>query len=159
MVKPQNTSSTTTTTKTKQICKPSSVQSLSRVWLFETPWITACQASLSITNSRSLLKLMSFESVMPSSHLILCRPLLLLVERSYPTPEVRGSGQEEQPRVQGTLAVQLQEGLEELLHIQGQEGWHEEIPLIQGKEQRLCFAGAAMKRYPTSKVREIQVRG
>ena len=43
-----------------------------------TPWITACQASLSITNSRSLLKLMSIESVMPSSHLILCRPHLLL---------------------------------------------------------------------------------
>ena len=56
----------------------SSVQSLSRVWLFATPWITVCQASLSITNSRSLLKLMSIEPVMPSSHLILCRPLLLL---------------------------------------------------------------------------------
>ena len=56
----------------------SSVQSLSRVQLFATPWIAACQASLSITNSRSLLKLMSIESVMPSSHLILCRPLLLL---------------------------------------------------------------------------------
>ena len=56
----------------------SSVQSLSRVRLFATPWISACQASLSITNSRSLLKLMSIESVMPSSHLILCRPLLLL---------------------------------------------------------------------------------
>ena len=56
----------------------SSVQSLSRVLLFVTPWITACQASLSITNSRSSLKLMSIESVMPSSHLILCRPLLLL---------------------------------------------------------------------------------
>ena len=56
----------------------SSVQSLSRVLLFATPWTAACQASLSITNSRSLLKLMSIESVMPSSHLILCRPLLLL---------------------------------------------------------------------------------
>ena len=56
----------------------SSVQSLSRVRLFATPWITARQASLSITNSWSLLKLMSIESVMPSSHLILCRPLLLL---------------------------------------------------------------------------------
>ena len=54
------------------------VQSLSRVQLFVTPWITACQASLSITNSQSSLKLMSIESVMPSSHLILCRPLLLL---------------------------------------------------------------------------------
>ena len=56
----------------------SSVQSLSHVRLFATPWITARQASLSITNSRSLLKLMSIESVMPSNHLILCRPLLLL---------------------------------------------------------------------------------
>ena len=55
-----------------------SVQSLSRVWLFATPWIAACQASLSITNSRSTPKPMSIELVMPSSHLILCRPLLLL---------------------------------------------------------------------------------
>ena len=56
----------------------SSVQSLSHVWLFETPWTAACQASLSITNSRNPPKLMSFESVMPSNNLILCRPLLLL---------------------------------------------------------------------------------
>ena len=56
----------------------SSVQSLSRVRLFVTPWIAAHQASLSITNSQSLPKLTSIESVMPSTHLILCRPLLLL---------------------------------------------------------------------------------
>ena len=56
----------------------SSVQSLSLVWLFVTPWIEARHASLSITNSRSLLKLMSIESVMPSNYLILCRPFLLL---------------------------------------------------------------------------------
>ena len=55
-----------------------SVQLLNRVWLFATPWIAARQASLSITNSWSSLKLMSMESVMPSSHLILCHPLLLL---------------------------------------------------------------------------------
>ena len=55
-----------------------SVQSLSRVQLFVTPWIASRQASLSITNSRSSPKLMSIESVMPSSHLILCRLLLLL---------------------------------------------------------------------------------
>ena len=55
-----------------------SVQSLSRVRLFVTPWTVACQASLSITNSQSLLKLMSTESVMPSNHLILCCPLLFL---------------------------------------------------------------------------------
>ena len=54
-----------------------SVHSLSRVQLFVTPWTAACQASLSITNSRSLLKLKSIELVMPSSHLILSRPLLL----------------------------------------------------------------------------------
>ena len=56
----------------------SSVESLSHVWLFASPWTAAHQASLSITNSRSLLKLMSIESVMPSKHLILYRPLLLL---------------------------------------------------------------------------------
>ena len=55
----------------------SSVQLLSRVRLFATPWTAARQASLSITNSRSLPKLMSIESVMPSNHLILCRPLPL----------------------------------------------------------------------------------
>ena len=56
----------------------SSVRLLSRVWLFATPWIAACQASLSITISQSSLKLTSIELVMPSIHLILCRPLLLL---------------------------------------------------------------------------------
>ena len=64
--------------KVWNIWKFSSVQSLSRVQLFATPWIAACQASLSITNSRSSPKLMCIESVMPSSHLILCRPLFLL---------------------------------------------------------------------------------
>ena len=59
-------------------CMFSSVQWLSRVQLFATPWTAACQASLSITNSRSLLKLMSTESVMPSNRFILCHPLLLL---------------------------------------------------------------------------------
>ena len=63
---------------TESKCAISSVQSLSRVRLFATPWIAARQASLSITSSRSLLKLMPIESVMQSSHLILCRPLLLL---------------------------------------------------------------------------------
>ena len=58
--------------------KFSSAQSFSRVYLFATPWTTACQASLPIANSQSLLKLMSIELVMPSNHLILCRPLLLL---------------------------------------------------------------------------------
>ena len=57
--------------------KFSSVQWLNHVWLFATPWTAARQVSLSITNSRSLLKFMSIESMMPSSHLILCHPLLL----------------------------------------------------------------------------------
>jgi len=56
----------------------SSVQSLSHVWLFATPWTAAPQASLSIANSQSLLKLMCIESVMPSNHLIFCHPLLFL---------------------------------------------------------------------------------
>ena len=58
--------------------KFSSVQSLSCVRLFATPWTAACQTFLSITKSQSLLKLISIESVMPSNHLILCCPLLLL---------------------------------------------------------------------------------
>ena len=59
--------------------KAISVQlSFNCVQLFETPWTAACQASLSITNSQSLLRLLSIESLMPSNHLILCRPLLLL---------------------------------------------------------------------------------
>ena len=65
---------------TSRNCLPvqfSSVQSLSRVRLFATPWTTARQASLSITNCQSSLKLMSIESVMPPNHLILCHPLLL----------------------------------------------------------------------------------
>ena len=58
------------------ICSVQSVHSLSHVRLFVTPWTAASQASLSITNSRSLVKLMSLESVMPSNHLFLCHPLL-----------------------------------------------------------------------------------
>ena len=75
-----NMRSTTVTGKRIKILSVqfSSVQSLSRVRLFATPWITACQASLSITNSWSSPRLMSIESVMPSSHLILGHPLLLL---------------------------------------------------------------------------------
>ena len=59
------------------VLKANSAESLNRVWLFATPRTAACQASLSIINSQSLLKLMSIESVMPSNHLILCHPLLL----------------------------------------------------------------------------------
>ena len=81
-----------------------------------------------------------------------------MAKRSYPTSEVRGGGWEEQPHIQGAVAARVQEGLEEPSHVEGQEGWWEEISLIQGKEQWLCFAGAALERYPTSKVRETQVR-
>ena len=71
-------------------------------------------------------------------------------------PEAKGGGGEEQPHVQGAVAARAQEGLEDLSHIEGQEG--EDIPLVQGKEQWLRFAGAAVKRYATPKVRETQVR-
>ena len=76
----------------------SSVQSLSRVRLFTTPWITARQASVSITNSRSSPRLMSIESVMPSSHLILCRPLLLLPPTS---PSMRVFSNDSTSRMRG----------------------------------------------------------
>ena len=72
---PENKSFSTILLDSVYMC---SVQSLSRVRLFVTQWTAARQASLSITSSQSLLKLMSIESVMPSSHLILCHPLLLL---------------------------------------------------------------------------------
>ena len=83
----------------------------------------------------------------------------MAARRSYTPPEARGGLREELPHAQGVVAARAQEGLEELLHVQGQEGRRKEIPLVQGKEQRLCFAGAAVKRYPMSKVRETQVRG
>ena len=67
-----------TTAVISPVTEFSSVQLLSRVQLFGTPWTVACQASLSFTISWSLLKLMSIRSVMPSNHLILCRPLLFL---------------------------------------------------------------------------------
>ena len=73
-------------------------------------------------------------------------------------PKARGGGREEQSHVQGVVAVQAQEGLEEPSHVEGQEEQREEIPLIQGKEQPLCFVGAAVKRYLMPKVRETQVR-
>ena len=79
-------------------------------------------------------------------------------KRSFPTSEVRGGGREEKPHVLGAVAARAQEGLEELLHVQGQRGGSEEIPLVQGKEQRLRFAGAAVKKYPMSMVRETQVK-
>ena len=79
-------------------------------------------------------------------------------KRSYPRPEARAGAWEELPHVQGTVAVRAQQGLEELFHVKVRRSGSEEIPLVQGKEQQLRFAGAAVKRYPTPKVREIQVR-
>ena len=75
---PLNTFNVTLINRSVYNLEFSSVQTCSRVWLFATPWITAGQASLSISNSLSSLKLMSIESVMPSSHLIVSCPLLLL---------------------------------------------------------------------------------
>ena len=74
------------------------VQSLSHVWLFTTPWTAAHQASLSISYSRSLVKLKSIELVMPSNHLILCHPLLILLSvfpriRVFSNPSVLRGGQ------------------------------------------------------------------
>ena len=72
--------------------------------------------------------------------------------------EAREGSQEEQLHVQGAVAARAQEGREALSHVEGQKGSGEEIPLIQGKEQWLHFAGAAVKRYPKPKVRKTQVR-
>ena len=81
------------------------VQLLSPVQLFATPWAVPCQASLSITDSRSLLKLMSVESVMPSNHLILCRPLLLLPSIS---PSIRVFSHESVLCIQVAKVLELQ---------------------------------------------------
>ena len=82
--------------KPAQQWRPSVVQLLSRVQLLETPWTAACQASLSFTNSWSLLRLMSIKSVMPSNHLILCHPLLLPqsfpASGSFPMSQLFASG-------------------------------------------------------------------
>ena len=84
-----------------------SVQSLSCVRLFATPWTVACQASLSITDSWSLLKLMSIKSVMPSNHLILCDPLLF-PPSIFPSISVFSSGVGSSHQVAKVLEFQLQ---------------------------------------------------
>ena len=68
------------------------------------------------------------------------------------------NGQEELPHVQGVVGARVLEGLRSFSTFEVRRGGGEEIPLVQGKEQRLRFAGTAVKRYPTSKVRETQVR-
>ena len=96
----------------------SSVQLLSHIWLFVTPWTAARQASLSNTNSQSLLKLMSIESVMPSNHLILCCPLLLLSStfpsiRVFPNESVFASGGQSI----GTSALDLSMNIQSWFHL------------------------------------------
>ena len=79
-------------------------------------------------------------------------------ERSYPMPEVRCGGRAEQPTSKERWLRGLRRAKRSYSTFKVRRGSSEGIPLVQGKEQRLCFAGAAMKRYPMSKVREIQVR-
>ena len=83
---------------------------------------------------------------------------LLFNKLSRLVAEVRGGGREEQPPVLGAVAARLQEGREELLHSRSGGAVVRRYPHIQGKEQRLRFAEAAVKRYPTSKVGETQLR-
>ena len=78
--------------------------------------------------------------------------------RSNRTTEARGGGWEDQPHVQGAVAARAQEGPEDYPTLKVRKGGSEETPLIQGKEQWLQLAGAAVKRYPMPKVRETQVR-
>ena len=99
-----------------QLYQFSSVQSLGCVWLFATPWTAACQASLSITNSWSLLKLMSIRSVMPSNHLIFHRPLLLLPSvfpsiRVFPVSQFLASGSQSIGASASVLPVNIQDWL------------------------------------------------
>ena len=77
---------------------------------------------------------------------------------NFSAPEARGGSREEQPYVQGAVAAWARRGERSYSTSKVRKGGSEEIPLIQGKEQWLHFAGAAVKRYPMSKVRETQVR-
>ena len=95
-------------------------------------------------------------------------PCRSLAERSYPSLEVKGCGPEELPHARGSREEQRPSKERQLRGCRRAErsystfkvrrGSCEEIPLVQGKEQQLCFAGAAIKRYPTSKERETQIR-
>ena len=123
----------------------SSVQSLSHVRLFATPWIAARQASLSITNSWSLLKLMPIESVMPSNHLILCRPLLLLP----PTPLIRVFSNE------SVLCHQVAKVLEFQLQHQSFQ-WTPRTDLLQdGLVGSPCSARDSQEPSPTPQFKSI----
>ena len=148
-------------------------QSLSRVQLFATPWTAAHQASLSITNSWSLLKLMSIESVMPSSHLILCRPLLL------PSifPSIRVCSNESALRIRWpkywSFSFSISPSNDNSRLISFRMNWLD-LLAVQGTLKSLlqCHSSKAsilqcstffivqlaMKRYPMPQVRETQVR-
>ena len=117
----------------------SSVQSLSRVRLFATPWIAAHQAPLSITNSRSSLRLTSIESVMPSSHLILCRPLLLL------------------PPIPPSIKVFSNEST---LHMRCPKYWSFSFSIIPSKEipELISFRMDWSDRVPDELWREVQIK-
>ena len=106
-----------------------SVQLLSHVWLFVTPWTAACKASLSITNSQSLLKLMSIESVMPSNHFTLCR-LLLFLPSIFPNIRVFSNESVLCIRCQSTgvsaLALVLPMNIQDWFPL-GLTGWGEDL--------------------------------
>ena len=129
-----------------------------------TPWTVAHQAPLSMAFSR-LENWSGFHFLLQgifltqelNSDLLDCRQIIY--QLSYEgSPEVSSGSWEELPHVQGVVAAWAQKGWEELLSFKVRRGGPEEIPLVQGKEQQLQFAGATMTRYPTSKVRETQVR-
>ena len=120
-----------------------SVQWLSHVRLFATPWTAARQASLSITNSQSLLKLMSIESVMPSNHLILCCPLLLTsfpAWGSFPRGQFFASGGQsiEVSASESALPMNIQDWF-----LLGWTGW---IPL-QSKELSRVFSNTTVQKH------------
>ena len=99
------------------------VQSLSHLWLFATPWTAARQASLSFTISLNLLKLMFAESVMPSNHLILCRPLLLLPS-IFPSNRVFSNESALRIKVAKVLELQLQhQSLQRIFRVDFLQNW------------------------------------
>ena len=123
----------------------SSVQSLSHFWLLATPWTAECQASLSITNSPSLLKLMSIELVMPCNHLILCHPLLLLpsifpASGSFPRSQFFTSG-DQSIRVSASASV-LPLNIQDWFPL-GWTGWIS----LQSKGLSRVFSNTTVQKY------------
>ena len=127
----------------------SSVQSFSRVQLFAILWTTACRASLSITNSQSLLKLMSIMSVMPSDYLILCRPLLLHLQ-SFPASESFPMSQfftsDDQSIVVSTLASVLPMNIQDWSPL-GRTGWIS----LQSKGLSRVFSNTTVQKHQFKK--------